>query len=303
MPSSPLGKEFQILIDEAFDFVANKEEPPLKKQKLLDAGGDDESVLNKLQTSTKDPSENLHQTHRKKQDSISVSSIPRAFIALRDIPILPSDHEFFARFEQAFDLERSGDGRITRDAWRRVCEIFIEEQWSRGRRQQELEQQELINAAEEEVQPDLDDEAKNLVEALLQTRGDKPLPSLPALDDLSITSLVVVVKSYIDEYPYDKKFTRYWPKKLTPSGNPSLPTDSERKRFRLTLKAFVDFPRSALQVLDSSIDPSKAQRDFIMEEIISKRDELEDVGSKHWTLLKQCMSGVVFIFTQLTFCM
>lgn len=266
-----LATEFQTLIDKAFDSVADQE-PLLKKQKFLGAGGGD-SVLN--------------EDSLRKQDSISASSVLQAFLALRKTPILPDDDEFFTRFEHAFDLEKSGDSRITRDTWRRVCAFFIEEQ------QRRAEPQKSSDVAEEEVQLDLNDEEKNLVEELLRTRDDKTLPSIPALDDLNITSLVVVVKAYIDKYPYDKKFARFWPKKLTPSGNPSVPTDSERKRFRFTLKAFVDFPRSALRELDSNIDPDNAQRDFIMKEIISRRGDLEVVGSIHWTLLKQSMSGVV----------
>lgn len=53
-----LATEFQTLIDKAFDSVAD-EEPPLKKQKFLGAGGD--SVLNEGRFLL--PSEELRQTH------------------------------------------------------------------------------------------------------------------------------------------------------------------------------------------------------------------------------------------------
>ncbi|KAE9391495.1 hypothetical protein BT96DRAFT_1001288 [Gymnopus androsaceus JB14] len=206
------SQDLQDRIDSAFYSVAYSvaapapsvdTEPLIKKQKLINDPSHDG------QTS---PTENLR---------ISISSIPRA---LQKLDALPYDDEFLTRFYQELGLEIFG-GYTQHTQWRETCAIFVEKQ---SRRIWEVVKQESSYAVEEEVQPDLDEQLRDNANELLQTRDKKTLPPLPALDTLSITDLVAVAKTYISEYPYDKECTRYWPSKLMPSGNPSVPTDQTK---------------------------------------------------------------------------
>ena len=177
-------------------------------------------------------------------------------------------------------------GGYTINTWREVCAVFVE------RESREVGQRKSSASAESEAQPILDERLRNLANQLLQTRNQKPLPSLSALEALSTTELIAVAKTYIDEYPYNKQIRRYWPKQLTPSGGLKALSEKEQKRYSVTLKAFIDFPRDALKVLDWTLKPEEAQRHFILKEILSQRDDLESIGSRHCALLEQSMSGV-----------
>ncbi|KAE9404435.1 hypothetical protein BT96DRAFT_417891 [Gymnopus androsaceus JB14] len=256
-----LPKDLQDRIDTAFHSVAHyfadssvNNKPPTKKQKLLD----DNNIS---------PTKDLR---------ISTPSVPQA---LRELDSLPVNDELLNDFFQELGPEISGGYTI--NTWREVCAVFVE------RESLEVGQRKSSASAESEAQPILDERLRNLANQLLQTRNQKPLPSLSALEALSTIELIAVAKTYIDEYPYNKQIRRYWPKQLTPSGGLKALSEKEQKRYSVTLKAFIDFPRDALKVLDRTLKPEEAQRHFILKEILSQRDDLESIGSRHCALLEQ----------------
>ncbi|KAJ7086642.1 hypothetical protein C8R44DRAFT_893438 [Mycena epipterygia] len=106
---------------------------------------------------------------------------------------------------------------------------------------------------------------------LLKATNPPTIP--PTIEALSTPEYAQLALAYINNYPFTKSFN----KTLDEAG---------RLRYKIMLSGFVNIDRTMFELLDATVDPAMTRRNFIRYEILKKRMELEEQGSKYWALLE-----------------